>query len=156
MSRWWRWYLPGYVATLPLTVTALAYAWWRGAHGWRWIDGLPTFISSRLLGNPGGQTWSHLVGFASVEARDHVPLRVHEYAHVAQAMIFQVAGLVAWLAWLVLHLLILAGFRNRVSVLLSWIWNYVRRDHSARLILDQREAATDETARGPIARSWAA
>jgi NADH dehydrogenase len=65
-------------------------------------------------------------------------------------------GLVAWLAWLLLHLLMLAGFRNRVSVLLSWIWNYVRRDHSARLILDQREAATAETADGPVARSWAA
>jgi len=65
-------------------------------------------------------------------------------------------GLVAWLAWLLLHLLMLAGFRNRVSVLISWIWNYVRRDHSARLILDQREAATAETARGPVARSWAA
>jgi len=65
-------------------------------------------------------------------------------------------GLVAWLAWLLLHLLMLAGFRNRVSVLLSWIWNYVRHDHSARLILDQREAATAETARGPVARSWAA
>jgi len=64
-------------------------------------------------------------------------------------------GLVAWLAWLLLHLLMLAGFRNRVSVLFSWIWNYVRRDHSARLILDQREAATAETARGPVARSWA-
>ncbi len=64
-------------------------------------------------------------------------------------------GLVAWLAWLLLHLLMLAGFRNRVSVLLSWIWNYVKHDHSARLILDQREAATAETARGPVARSWA-
>ncbi len=64
-------------------------------------------------------------------------------------------GLIAWLAWLVLHLLMLAGFRNRVSVLLSWIWNYVKHDHSARLILDQREAATAETARGPVARSWA-
>ena len=65
-------------------------------------------------------------------------------------------GLVAWLAWLLLHLLMLAGFRNRVSVLFSWIWNYVRRDHSARLILDQREAATAETALGRVSRSWAA
>lgn len=65
-------------------------------------------------------------------------------------------GTVAWLAWLLLHLLMLAGFRNRVSVLFSWIWNYVRHDHSARLILDQREAATAETARGPVTRSWAA
>lgn len=63
-------------------------------------------------------------------------------------------GLVAWIAWLLLHLLMLAGFRNRVSVLFSWIWNYARRDHSARLILDQREAATAETVGGPVDRSW--
>jgi NADH:ubiquinone reductase (H+-translocating) len=64
-------------------------------------------------------------------------------------------GFIAWVAWLLLHLLMLAGFRNRVSVLLSWIWNYTRRDHSARLILDQREAATAETAGGRVSRSWA-
>ncbi len=65
-------------------------------------------------------------------------------------------GRIAWLAWLLLHLLMLAGFRNRVSVLVSWIWNYLRNDHSARLILDQREAATAETVDGPVPRSWAA
>ena len=64
-------------------------------------------------------------------------------------------GLVAWLAWLLLHLLMLVGFRNRVAVLGSWIWNYATYDHSARLILDQREAATAETSRGPVPRSWA-
>lgn len=64
-------------------------------------------------------------------------------------------GFIAWIAWLLLHLLMLAGFRNRVSVLVSWIWNYVRRDHSARLIVDQREAATAETVGGPVGRSWA-
>jgi NADH:ubiquinone reductase (H+-translocating) len=64
-------------------------------------------------------------------------------------------GLLAWLAWLLLHLLMLVGFRNRVAVLLSWIWNYATYDHSARLILDQREAANAETAHGPVPRSWA-
>jgi NADH:ubiquinone reductase (H+-translocating) len=64
-------------------------------------------------------------------------------------------GLVAWVAWLLLHLLMLVGFRNRVAVLISWIWNYATRDHAARLILDQREAATTETADGPVPRSWA-
>jgi NADH:ubiquinone reductase (H+-translocating) len=65
-------------------------------------------------------------------------------------------GPVAWLAWLLLHLLMLAGFRNRLAVLVSWIWNYVTYDHAARLILDQREAVTAETAYGPVPRSWAA
>jgi NADH:ubiquinone reductase (H+-translocating) len=64
-------------------------------------------------------------------------------------------GLLAWLAWLLLHVLMLVGFRNRVSVLFSWVWNYATYDHSARLILDQREAATAETPRGRVPRSWA-
>ena len=44
-------------------------------------------------------------------------------------------GFLAWLSWLGLHLLFLVGFRNRVAVLLSWIWNYLTYDRSARLIL---------------------
>jgi NADH:ubiquinone reductase (H+-translocating) len=65
-------------------------------------------------------------------------------------------GVVAWLAWLGLHLLMLVGFKNRVAVLASWVWNYASYDHAARLILDQREADTAETVRGRIPRSWAA
>ena len=64
-------------------------------------------------------------------------------------------GFVAWLAWLLLHLVMLVGFKNRVGVLLSWIWNYLFRDHAARLILEQREAETAETRRGRVRRQWA-
>jgi len=64
-------------------------------------------------------------------------------------------GFIAWMAWLLLHLLQLVGFRNRTAVLASWIWNYVTYDHAARLILDQREAATTETPDGRVPRSWA-
>jgi NADH:ubiquinone reductase (H+-translocating) len=64
-------------------------------------------------------------------------------------------GFLGWLAWLLLHLVMLVGFKNRVSVLGSWIWNYLTYDHAARLILDQREAATAETSRGQVPRSWA-
>jgi NADH:ubiquinone reductase (H+-translocating) len=46
-------------------------------------------------------------------------------------------GFPAWVAWLLLHLLQLVGFKNRASVLLSWIWNYAMRDHAARLIIDR-------------------
>jgi NADH:ubiquinone reductase (H+-translocating) len=67
----------------------------------------------------------------------------------------RLGGVVAWLAWLLLHLLMLVGFKNRASVLASWMWNYATYDHAARLILDQREAATAETVDGRIPRSWA-
>jgi len=44
-------------------------------------------------------------------------------------------GTLAWLAWLFLHLLYLAGVRNRASVLLNWAWSYVTWDRGPRLIL---------------------
>jgi NADH:ubiquinone reductase (H+-translocating) len=45
-------------------------------------------------------------------------------------------GVVAWVAWLFLHLMYLVGFRNRVWVFLSWAWNYVTWDRAARVVLD--------------------
>jgi NADH dehydrogenase len=44
-------------------------------------------------------------------------------------------GPLAWMAWLGLHLLFLVGFRNRVAVFLSWLWNYLTYDRASRLIL---------------------
>jgi NADH dehydrogenase len=45
-------------------------------------------------------------------------------------------GYFAWVAWLGLHLLTLIGFRNKVSVLINWVWNYLTFDRSVRIILD--------------------
>jgi NADH dehydrogenase len=44
-------------------------------------------------------------------------------------------GTTAWLAWLGLHLLYLAGVRNRASVLLNWAWGYLTWDRGPRIIL---------------------
>ena len=49
----------------------------------------------------------------------------------------QLRGYIAWLAWLGLHLVTLLGFRNRLSVFLSWVWNYFTYDRSVRIILNQ-------------------
>ncbi len=43
-------------------------------------------------------------------------------------------GLIAWLAWLLVHIFYLIGFRNRVLVLLEWAWSYLAKDRGARLI----------------------
>jgi NADH dehydrogenase len=43
-------------------------------------------------------------------------------------------GLIAWLAWLVVHIFYLIGFRNRVLVLLEWAWSYLTTQRGARLI----------------------
>ena len=45
-------------------------------------------------------------------------------------------GLLGWLAWLLLHIVTLMGFRNRLSVLVNWGWNYLTWDRGTRLILE--------------------
>jgi NADH:ubiquinone reductase (H+-translocating) len=49
-------------------------------------------------------------------------------------------GTLAWLAWLGLHILYLAGARNRASVLLNWAWGYFTWDRGPRIML-RRDAA---------------
>ena len=44
------------------------------------------------------------------------------------------SGLVAWLAWLFIHIALLIGFKNRVVVLIQWAWAYVTWQRGARLI----------------------
>jgi NADH dehydrogenase len=46
----------------------------------------------------------------------------------------QLSGLVAWLAWLLVHIMFLIGFRNRFLVLFEWAWAYVSWQRGARLI----------------------
>jgi NADH dehydrogenase len=60
-------------------------------------------------------------------------------AAVAQIGRAQFSGLPAWLAWLLVHIYFLIGFRNRVAVLLQWAWSYVTFDRGARLITDTAE-----------------
>jgi NADH dehydrogenase len=44
------------------------------------------------------------------------------------------AGTLAWLSWVSVHLFFLVGFRNRMSVFLSWAWTYLTFNRGARLI----------------------
>lgn len=46
----------------------------------------------------------------------------------------RLSGLLAWLTWLVVHILYLIGFRNRFLVLFQWAWAYLTYQRSARLI----------------------
>jgi NADH dehydrogenase len=44
------------------------------------------------------------------------------------------SGFIAWMMWLVIHLMNLVSFRNRLLVFVQWAWNYFTFDRSARLI----------------------
>jgi NADH:ubiquinone reductase (H+-translocating) len=53
---------------------------------------------------------------------------------VADIRGLRLTGFVAWLAWAVVHILNLIGFRNRLLVGLQWLWSYLTLQRGARLI----------------------
>jgi NADH dehydrogenase len=53
---------------------------------------------------------------------------------IAQIGKIHLSGLIAWAAWLFVHLIYLIGFRNRLVVLLNWAWQYLSWQSGARLI----------------------
>jgi len=53
---------------------------------------------------------------------------------VAKLGRLRMTGLVAWLAWVFVHLWYLVGFRNRLVVFLNWIWAYLMANPGARII----------------------
>ncbi len=55
-------------------------------------------------------------------------------------------GFTAWVLWLVVHLRSILSVRNKVIVLLNWIWNYFTYDRSLRIIL-KRNASQEPSVR---------
>jgi NADH dehydrogenase len=56
---------------------------------------------------------------------------------VAQFPGFRMWGHLAWWFWLFLHIMYLAGFRNRASVLIEWAYSYFTYQRGARLITER-------------------
>jgi NADH dehydrogenase len=48
---------------------------------------------------------------------------------------YKFSGVFAWFVWMFVHLLSLIGFKNKAVVFLNWVYNYVRFDREARLII---------------------
>ncbi len=57
---------------------------------------------------------------------------------VADVNFAKFSGLLAWLAWVFVHLIFLMSFRNRLSVFLIWVWSYFTRAQGARLITGKK------------------
>jgi NADH dehydrogenase len=48
---------------------------------------------------------------------------------------YKFQGVFAWFVWMFVHLFFLIGFRNRAVVFVNWVYNYIRFDREARLII---------------------
>lgn len=59
---------------------------------------------------------------------------------------FSFAGRIAWWIWMLIHLVSILGMRNKLNVLLNWIWNYSTYSTSLRLLL--------RPTKYPVRRHW--
>jgi NADH dehydrogenase len=54
-------------------------------------------------------------------------------------------GFAAWVLWIVVHLLNLIGFRNRLMVLINWAWDYVFFERAIRLIIPAKKPSPEKS-----------
>ena len=83
---------------------------------------------------------------AELQGRASTPFAYHDRGQMAtvgrrraicQTPHFEFAGLLAWLAWLLVHIYYLVGFKNRLFVVLQWAWAYLTFRRGARLIVSK-------------------
>jgi len=55
---------------------------------------------------------------------------------IVQVRGIKIAGPIAWLIWLWLHLFYLLGGRNKIGTMADWTWNYLTFDRGNRHIMD--------------------
>jgi NADH:ubiquinone reductase (H+-translocating) len=82
-------------------------------------------IVRRLDGEPGEPFRYKDLGNMATIGRNHAIADIHG---------IKLHGLLAWLAWLFIHLINLIGFRNRVLVMTQWVWGYFTFHRRVRLI----------------------
>ena len=96
-----------------------------------------------------------------LEHRERVPFvyrdkgdlaTIGRYRAIADFGRLQLSGWIAWWFWLFLHIMYLAGFRNRLSVLIEWAYSYFTYERGARLITGGGSGGV--SAKEPIPGQW--
>jgi len=52
---------------------------------------------------------------------------------VADLKVIKLSGFLAWLSWLLIHLLFIVELRNKIVIFFQWAWGYLTYTHGARL-----------------------
>jgi NADH dehydrogenase len=68
---------------------------------------------------------------------------IGRYRALAEFPWLTFSGVPAWFLWLFVHILYLAGFRNRLSVLVQWGYAFVTWQRGVRLILRLKPGAPE-------------
>jgi len=84
----------------------------------------------------------------NIAREERAPFTYRDYGSMATigrakavATVFGIhsSGLIAWLMWAVIHVMQLISFRNRLKVVVEWLWYYVSFQPGARLIIHRDE-----------------
>jgi NADH dehydrogenase len=90
------------------------------------------YVADVIREDTGGRTALRTRGF---RYRDYGAMAtIGKSRAVAEIGPLRFSGLIAWIAWLLLHITVLIGFRNRLGVLAEWIYDYVFFRRGSRLI----------------------
>jgi NADH dehydrogenase FAD-containing subunit/uncharacterized membrane protein YphA (DoxX/SURF4 family) len=126
--------VPGLPDVFAIGDTALAIAW----------NGQP----APGLAPAAKQGGAYVASVLRARLRDRKPPPPFRYRHqgslatigrksaVADFGRFKLTGAVAWWLWGAVHVLFLISLRNRLSVMLSWVWSYFTFDVGVRLITE--------------------
>ena len=96
-------------------------------------------VRDRLRGRPGRRFTYHDKGNLATIGRARA---------VADVKHIRIAGVLAWIIWLTVHLWYLIGFENRLLVVMRWAFGFIARRRGARLVTDPtRRPTTDAPAR---------
>ena len=141
MSNKWRFFYPGYLFTIPMTLIGfvLAVVFYR-AIDWVWYKGVLTCVadvnqdgSTRIWGKPNAQTLGWIQIYDTNENRLMPDLRVHETVHVVQAFAGSLLGIVftpllfILIGWSPLIGFLLGGFAGGLgfSILYAILFGYL-------------------------------
>lgn len=64
---------------------------------------------------------------------------------------YKTQGFKAWFIWMFVHLISLIGFRNKLIVMINWVWSYFTYDTGIRLIIGRKKENTPVEATTPKA-----
>jgi NADH dehydrogenase len=90
--------------------------------------------------------------------KDNPPFRYRDFGMMATigrksavALLWGVHfdGLFAWLLWSAAHVYYLIGFRNRLAVMMNWMWNYFTFERGTRLITGLSGSRVQDMGRPP-------
>ncbi len=87
-----------------------------------------------------------------LDGKDAEPFAYRDYGNLATigrmaAVVdlrgFKFSGAFAWFFWLIAHIFFLIGFRNRLTVMINWMWAYTTYDRAARVVVGDTSARDD-------------